>query len=119
MANRARAPPKRRRCGADRNMFLAAAASGFGIGLSIEPRTGWLRLTRETGTVVAWHRADGDWVDLARGDGFTDDVIVGTKIWSIDSNRGLEAILTEMSIEAEIPEQQIPKLEPRPDPRRS
>lgn len=88
-----------------------------------EPRpvtepSGALRVQRRGDVVSCWHRGDGEWVQLGehRGDP-TDDVILGSKIWSSGTAGALEAELTDLRVDGEIPEPQLDPVPIRPDPR--
>ena len=45
------------------------------------------------------------------------DVILGAKIWSSGSTEGLHAELSNLTIAGEVPADQIPRADERPDPR--
>lgn len=82
---------------------------------------GEFRLTREGQMLRAWHRSKGDeeWLLLAADhDACLDDFIVGAKIWSKDRAGKLKTELYELQVEGEIPEEQLPMLEVREDPRK-
>ncbi|MEY2980590.1 MAG: hypothetical protein RL562_817 [Planctomycetota bacterium] len=89
---------------------------------AVPGRSGALRLTRIGDRLTTWHRDvdDADWTELGtKCPCSTDDVITGAKIWSKVRCGGLVVDLSGMRVDATIPEDQIPRLEPRPDPRRS
>ena len=95
-----------------------------GVSFTLE-RGQTVALVGESGSgtsVTAWYRsgADRDWSDLGtRSDASTDDVILGAKIWSKVRCGGLTCDLSDLSVSAEVPADQFPELEPRPDPRQS
>ncbi len=101
---------------------VAAGLAGRILGRHpVHDEDGWLRLTRHGPRVTALHRptAGADWVELGTLEpASTDDVIVGAKIWSKVRCGGLVCDLDTLSIAADIPDDQFPELEPRPDPRR-
>jgi hypothetical protein len=81
---------------------------------------GQFRLSRAGSTLRAWHRSEPkqDWLLLGEErDCCSEDLIVGAKIWSKVRAGELSAELSNLRIEAEIPEKQLPLLEARPDPR--
>lgn len=82
------------------------------------PDEGGFRLQRRGDHVTAWHRTDDAWERLGehRGDP-VHDMIVGCKIWSSGEAGALSATLCDLTIEGEIPEDQIPEVPTRPDPR--
>ena len=82
------------------------------------PDEGGFRLQREGRTVRAWHRADDDWRLLGEHHGDpTHDMIIGCKIWSSGTAGALEAALYDLVVDAEIPDDQLPAVPTRPDPR--
>jgi hypothetical protein len=99
----------------------AAGLAGELVGRRPVPgRSGWLRLVRRGAWLEASHRdlAEPDFVLLGAAEPCaTDDVITGAKIWSKVRCGGLVVDLSELQVEATIPDDQIPRLEPRPDPR--
>lgn len=104
----------------DAHSVAAGLEGGLSARTPVAAMQGWFRLVRRGGELSAWHRAAGqrDWLRLGSKDGATrDDVIVGVKIWSKVRSGGLEALLGRLSIEAEIPADQIARLDVRPDPR--
>lgn len=87
-----------------------------------EGMAGQFRLSREGSTLRAWHRCrpTEEWLLLAEENGkCREDLIVGAKIWSKVRAGELAAELRDLRIRGEIPEEQIPSLEARPDPRGS
>jgi len=110
---------------ADRVGEISAAAGLEGELTGRRPvsgSSGALKLTRVGDRLTTWHRdaADAEWSELGtKVPCSTDDVITGAKIWSKVRCGGLVVDLSAMKVEATIPDDQIPRLEPRPDPRRS
>jgi hypothetical protein len=89
---------------------------------AVPGKSGFLKLTRTGDSLTTWHRdaADTEWTALGtKCPCSTDDVITGAKIWSKVRCGGLVVDLSSMTVDATIPDDQIPRLEPRPDPRRS
>ncbi|MCA8964234.1 MAG: ATP-dependent RNA helicase, partial [Planctomycetes bacterium] len=81
--------------------------------------TGWLRLLRRGGEVIAFFRADtqAPWQELGRVPATADELVVGAKIWSKQRTDGLIGDLFDLSIDAALAADQPPVLESRPDPR--
>ncbi|MDA0931868.1 MAG: hypothetical protein O3C51_00295 [Planctomycetota bacterium] len=108
---------------ADRIGEISAAAGLEGELTGRHPipgRAGFLKLTRVGDSLTTWHRDvdAADWTALGtKSPCSTDDVITGAKIWSKVRCGGLVVDLSAMRVEATIPDDQIPRLEPRPDPR--
>ncbi|MBK8977550.1 MAG: hypothetical protein IPM29_16680 [Planctomycetes bacterium] len=102
---------------------VAAGLEGRLLGRrTVDGSHGQLRLTRVGRQVCAWYApADSDaWVELgALTLGCDDDVICGAKIWSKVRCGGLVVLLHDLQVTATLPAEQLPRLEPRPDPRRS
>ena len=88
-----------------------------------EPRpvsalAGAFRLKRCVGTVIASHRENAAWTELGRHAGDPpSDMILGSKIWSSGRSGVLEAHALALAIEGELPDDQIPPVPLRPDPR--
>lgn len=108
---------------ADRVGEISAAAGLEGELTGRHPvpgASGALKLTRVGDRLTTWHRdaKDSEWTELGtKTPCSTDDVITGAKIWSKVRCGGLVVDLSEMKVEATIPDDQIPRLDPRPDPR--
>ena len=79
---------------------------------------GWLRLERRGDLVVCSHRQEGDWTVLGehRGDA-PDDVLFGAKIWSSGRAGPFDAQLFDLTIDGELPAEQLPPVPVKPDPR--
>ncbi|MEM7203381.1 MAG: hypothetical protein AAF628_24170 [Planctomycetota bacterium] len=91
----------------------------FTDSVAVTANHGAFRLRRKAGSFSVWHR-DGDapWVALGSHEGdAAADLIIGAKIWSSGITGGLEAELSELQIEGEVPADQIPPVPVRPDPR--
>jgi hypothetical protein len=83
---------------------------------------GAFRLLRRGQAVSAWHRdADApDWTGLGeRADLPAHDMVIGSKIWSSERSDGLEALLTGLRIDGEIPADNLAAVPVRADPRRA
>jgi len=92
-------------------------------GQPVAGSAGWFRLVRRGGSVSAWHRGT-DEVEFSALGRTPDpgalpapDMYIGAKIWSPGRCEGLVADFSELTIEAEVPSEQPPMPELRPDPR--
>lgn len=111
-------------CTADAPTARSAALGHAGAVIGRLPfagDTGWLRLRRAGGEVVAWFRsaASAPWQRLGSVPAVADPLIVGAKIWSKVRTDGLVADLFDLTVEAGLAADQPPLLPIRPDPRRA
>lgn len=111
-------------CTADAPTARSAALGHAGAVIGRLPfvgDSGWLRLRRAGGEVVAWFRADATapWHRLGSVPAVADPLIVGAKIWSKVRTEGLVADLFELSVDAGLAVDQPPLLPVRADPRRA
>lgn len=90
----------------------------FGQPIPVHDARGELRVERRGTSVRLSHRERGAWTELGRHAGDpASDVVLGAKIWSGGSCDGLEARLLDLTIDGELPAEQIPPVPVRPDPR--
>ena len=84
----------------------------------ISGQEGVFRITRRGEEVTSYHGDGENWTVLGqhRGDP-TRDVLFGSKIWSSFDAGPFEARLFDLTIEGELPDEQIPPVPERPDPR--
>ena len=80
---------------------------------------GAFRLIRRGTTISAWHRSGNEKWRMLGESPFEDapDLYIGAKIWSGVECSGLEADLSNLRIEGEVPEDQTTVPVERPDPR--
>ena len=84
----------------------------------VEGDEGWLRLERRGDRIVCSHRQGADWTVLGEhGGDAPDDVLFGAKIWSSGHAGPFDAQLFDLKIEGELPDEQLPPVPVRPDPR--
>jgi hypothetical protein len=107
---------------ADRPLARTAAASLAGevsARRDVPADTGWLRLTRRSGEVIACHRRDASepWSELGRCAATTDPLFVGAKVRSQGAGEGLIVDVVELRVTGTIAAEQEPLLGARPDPR--
>lgn len=104
----------------DAHTVLGSLATVLSGARPVEAPEGAFRIVRRAGALTAWHRApdDDDWQLLATdADATRDDVVFGLKIWSKVESGVLEVTVHDLVIEGTLAEEQIPRLEHRPDPR--
>ena len=109
----------RRSAGARPHEVLANFSNEvFSEPVPVEDDEGWLRLERRGDRIVCSHRQGADWTVLGehRGDA-PDDVLFGAKIWSSGHAGPFDARLFDLEIEGELPDEQLPPVPVRPDPR--
>ena len=90
----------------------------FSDPVGVEGDEGWFRLERRGDLIRCSHRIGDAWSVLGehRGDP-PDDVLFGAKIWSSGQAGPFDALLFDLSIEGELPTEQLPPVPVRPDPR--
>ena len=90
----------------------------FSDPVAVSGDEGWFRLERQHDLIRCSHRIGAAWTVLGehRGDP-PDDVLFGAKIWSSGHAGPFDAQLFDLSIEGDLPDEQLSPVPVRPDPR--